>query len=342
MTITIATPPAQEMPASAAAASSVDAAPDVSIIIVNWNAGEHLQACLESIDANLGSVRAEVMVVDNDSSDGMADHIEANRPGTRLLRLGENLGFAAANNRALHLARGRFLLLLNPDTEINSRTLPVALAFAEANPDVGVVGVRSIRPDGSQQSTMFRLPRLRDLAINVFVPNRLMRRSRRFGGARYADLDLEESHDVEAVAGCFMLVRREVYRRVGGLDETFFMYGEEAEWCHRIARSGWRISYLPDASILHHGGVCAEQCPDEMNLAMARSQLLLFRRTRGRAAAIVAGALMIMRDLPRAVAWRLVSIRHRSATGDRVEALRRSADRLGPIMRQWLEIWRRT
>ena len=312
------------------------ARPELSVIIVNWNAGAHLEACLASLETHLDLTRTEIIVVDNDSDDGMAERIEARRPEVRVMRLEANLGFAAANNRALRLARGRYLLLLNPDTEINATTLPAAVRFVEANPEVGVVGVRAFRPDGTQQSTMFRLPRLRDVAVNVIVPNRLMRRSSRLGAARYADLDPDEPRDVEAVAGCFMLIRREVFGQVGGLDESFFMYGEEAEWCHRIARAGWRIVYRPEASILHHGGVCTEQCPDEMNLALARSQLRLFRRTRGPVTTAFAATLMLARDVPRAFAWHILRWTP-FAKSRRLIALRRSAERCGPIARACFE-----
>ena len=100
-----------------------------------------------------------------------------------------------------------------------------------------------------------------------------------------------------------MLVRHKAYRDAGGMDETFFMYGEEAEWCWRLRQQGWAIGYCPESSFLHHGGVSAEQCQDEMNLAMARSQLLLLQRTRGRGVAWIANVLMLMRDTPRAALW---------------------------------------
>lgn len=282
--------------------------PELSVIIVNWNARNHLRECLASLKTHLQGLETEVIVVDNDSQDGSKEMIEREFSQVILIANDENRGFAAANNQGLVMARGRWLLLLNPDTEINARSIHLTLTFAQAHRQYGVVGCRAIRPDGTQQSTMFRYPRLRDAALNVVFPNRLMRKLKWLGGARYLGTDLEQVQEAEVIAGCFMLLSAEVYRRVGGLDEGFFMYGEEAEFCHRIRGAGWGVAYYPEASILHHGGISADQIPDEMNLTLARSQLLLYQRTRGSVVAWFANLLMLFRDLPRAIIGGVVLI----------------------------------
>lgn len=302
---------------------------DLSIIIVSWNVREHLRACLDSIRRQRGDLETQVLIVDNASKDGTTVMIEAEYPWVELIANVENNGFAAANNQGLARAQGRFLLLLNPDTELNAACLRNTLDYAETHPELGVVGCRAYRQDGSQQSTMFRCLGLRDLLINMIVPNRIMRRFAWLGGARYLGADFDQPHEVEAVSGCFMLLPREVFEQAGGMDEGFFMYGEEAEWCHRIRRGGWKIGYFPGASILHHGGVSTEQCLDEMSRAMARSQLLLIQRTRGRPVASAANALMFLRDGSRALLWKLLSLVSRQRHHLNWNPLRNSVERFG-------------
>jgi GT2 family glycosyltransferase len=273
------------------------------------------------------------MLIDNASTDGSADAVRGTFPGVTVIANADNKGFAAANNQGVKLARGRYLLLLNPDTEVYAETLSQTLVFAEANPSVGVIGCRVFGDDGKQQSTLFRTKRVRDVAINTFVPNRLMRRSRWLGRCRYSGIDLDVTHSVEIVAGCFMFVRREAYEQVGGMDEAFFMYGEEAEWCHRFRKHGWEVQYCPGASILHYGGVSTDRHPTEMNLAMARSNLLLVQKTRGKAAAYLANFFMLIRDVPRAIAWMLLSPLPREATSATMRSVKRAADRSGLHLR---------
>jgi GT2 family glycosyltransferase len=143
----------------------------------------------------------------------------------------------------------------------------------------------------------------RPAAVHDIPLSAARRRAREPGRTRYIGADLDQVLDVEVVAGCFMLVRRQLIEEVGGMDEGFFMYGEEAEWCFRIRRAGWSILYFPGATILHRGGESARQYADQMTLAMSRSQLLFIQKTEGRAAAYLANLLMLLRDLPRALAW---------------------------------------
>ena len=302
---------------------------DLSIIIVSWNVCQYLAACIESIIENQGGLNIEVIVVDNNSDDDSTSMIRMLYPWVNLIVNEENVGFAAANNVGLAHACGRFLLLLNPDTELREGCLEKTIQHLDQHAELGVVGCRVFRRDGQQQSTMFLLPRMRDVLVNAFVPNAYRRRFRFLGRSRYLEADLELQHEVEVIAGCFMLLRRETYQQTGGMDEGYFMYGEEAEWCHRIGRKGWKVGYYPGADILHHGGISAGHCPDEMNLAMSRSQLLLMQHTRGIWAAYVANVLMLLRDGVRVLGLTLlsiVSVRDRPA---RVAAVRRYAQRFG-------------
>lgn len=307
--------------------SSATSVIDVSIVIVSYNTRDVTLACLRSIRDRAEGCTYEVIVVDNNSPDGSAEAIAAEFPEVTLFANKDNKGFAAANNQGLAVAKGRYLLLLNPDTEVYPDTLVKTLRFAEAHPEVGVVGVRSYGDDGEQQSTLFRTKRVLDVFVNAFVPNRFMRKSRVLGRSRYIGIDLEAEHDVEIVAGCFMFVPREAFERVGGMDEQFFMYGEEAEWCHRFRTHGWKVRYYPGAKILHYGGVSTDRSQAQMNLAMAKSNLLLIQKTQGRFGAYLANLFMLIRDLPRAAAWLLCKPFVGEASSGVMHSLKRAAGR---------------
>lgn len=300
---------------------------ELSILIVSFNTRELTLRCVESVLRHGAAFDPEIVVVDNASSDGSAEALRERFPGIDVVAHGKNVGFAAGNNIGFRRCTGRFILLLNPDTEIYADTLQVTMDHIRRTPEAGVVACRSFRPDGTQQSTLIRVPTLGDVVINTFCPNFLMRRSRILGRARYVGIDLEREQDVEVVAGVFMLLRREVYEQVGGMDEDFFVYGEEIEWCHRIGAAGWRLRYVPGAKILHHGGVSTSQFPAEMNISMARGQVLVIRKVHGRFAERIAVLLMVLRDAPRALAHLLLRPFVRADAPGFAKGLRNSAHR---------------
>jgi GT2 family glycosyltransferase len=307
---------------------SATGAVDVSVVIVSYNTLALTRACLRTVyEQTKGTI--EVIVVDNASADGSVEMIAREFPRVRLVANPDNRGFAAANNQGFTLALGRYVLLLNSDTEVLDGAIDRTVAFADLHPEAGVVGCRAVYGDGSPQSTAFRFLRLGEVAANALVPKRLMTRSRWLGRARYVGVDLGRVQSVEAVAGCFMLVRREVIERVGPLDEAFFMYGEEAEWCYRIRKAGWQIYYFPGATIVHLEGASGKPRSARTILAVAKGQLLFLQRTRGSAAAYVANMLMLARDLPRAAVWAVLGWLPPTRDGTLRRELGPSAARLG-------------
>lgn len=301
----------------------------VSVLIVSYNTAGHLERCLSSLRENLDPERSEIVVVDNGSTDGSPEMVESCFPGVRLIRNPTNPGFAAANNVAISHASGDYVLLLNPDTEVHDDAIERCVDYAERHPAIGVLGCRVEHPGGDRDSTTFRIPRLADVAVNVLVPGRVMLRSRVLGAARYVGADFHSTLDVEVIVGCFMLVRREVVEQVGGLDEDFFMYGEEAEWCFRIRNAGWGVRYWPGALITHYGGVSAAQVPERSTLAMADAQLRLINKTRGRTQAFLSNWLMLLRDAPRWALWHVLGLLPRLRHGHARRTLQPSAVRIG-------------
>ena len=286
---------------------STEQSPEVSVVIVSWNTCAVTRACVRSIVNKCIGRSMEVIVVDNASTDDTVRDLESEFPGITIVCNNHNKGFAAANNDGFRFARGRYVLLLNSDTVVHDDVVDKTVRFADSNPRIGVVGCRAIDVDGNQQSTMFSYLSLTRVFWNLIIPNRWLRRSRLFGKGRYVGLDLNQIHEVDVVSGCFMLVRREVLDTVGGLDGEFFMYGEEMEWCFRIKQAGWRVTYFPGAAYTHFGGISASRCQSEMNVEMARGQLLFLLKAHGAFKARIAACLMLLRDLPRALLWRVMA-----------------------------------
>jgi GT2 family glycosyltransferase len=260
----------------------------LSIIIVNWNVRDLLRQCLRSIDAGRGELEVEVIVVDSASADDSVAMVQSEFPWVRLIACDENVGFPRGNNIGLAQARGDYLLLLNPDTVVLDDALTVMMAYLAAHPAVGVVGPQLLNPDGTVQSSRRRFP---TLATGFFESTWLQ------GLApgvlrRYYALDLPDDATAEVdwlVGACFM-APREVYERVGGLDESYFMYSEELDWCRRIVVAGWRVVYHPAARVIHHVGQSSDQAVTARHVNFQRAKLRYYRKYHGRAAA---GALRL-------------------------------------------------
>ena len=233
--------------------------PELSIVIVNYNTCERLRDCLRSIFASQGIRSPDVWIVDNASSDGSADMARAEFSQAHVVVNEKNLGFAAANNVALRRCKADYALLLNPDTVLPPTALAEAMRFLETHPDAAVVGPKLVRPDGSLDLACRRSFPTPEVSFYRMVGlSALFPQSRRFGRYNMTFLDPDESAEVDSVVGAFMMVRGEILRQVGLLDEQFFMYAEDLDWCKRIKeavnpRTGnrWQVWYYPAIKVLH-------------------------------------------------------------------------------------------
>lgn len=254
--------------------------PDLSIIIVSWNVRGLLQACLHSIDSQRHGLDVEVIVVDGASADGSPAMVREAFPWVKLIACDENVGFPRGNNLGLAAANGRFLLLLNPDTEIIQDALPVMVNYLLQHQDVGLVGPQLLNSDGSLQSSRRRFPTLTTALfestwLESVAPQRILRHY-------YAqDLPDDAAADVDWVTGACMLIRREIYNVIGGMDEAYFMYSEELDWCRRIKDAGWRVVYYPGAQVLHHVGKSSEQAVTARHINFQRAKLRYFQKFHG-------------------------------------------------------------
>jgi N-acetylglucosaminyl-diphospho-decaprenol L-rhamnosyltransferase len=266
---------------------------DLSILIVSWNVADLLATCLESILAgSLGVVGpgqdalqdatglvAEIIVVESGSQDHSRE-VLARFPQVRVLAQAENIGFTRGNNLALAEARGRHVLLLNPDTEVIGDALVQMVAYLDAHPEVGIVGPHTLNTDGTIQSTRRRFPTLATALFEStwfqrFAPPGVLRRY------YVSDAPDDAVLDVGWVQGSALMARREVYTRIGGLDEGYIMFSEEMDWCRRAQDAGWRVVYLGTARIVHHGGKSTDQVVAKRHIYFQQSKVRYFRKFHG-------------------------------------------------------------
>ncbi len=253
--------------------------PRLSIIIVNYNVKEFLEQALQAIDKATVNLDAEVLVVDNHSVDESVKMVRTHYPWVHLIVNEQNVGFAAANNQALREARGEYLLLLNPDTLVQEDTFTTMIGYLDEHPKVGMAGCKILNPDGTLQLACRRsFPTLRVALPKIFGLSRLFPGSRFFAKYNLTYLDPDVETDVDAVSGSFMMVRQEAMKQVGLLDESFFMYGEDLDWCYRFKQAGWEVKYVPETKIIHYKGESSKFAAFDSFITFYRAMDLFVRK----------------------------------------------------------------
>lgn len=283
-----------------------DLSPDLSIVIVNWNTHDLLRDVLQSVQDNPAGIRSEVIVIDNASADGSADMVSGAFPETVLIRNSENRGFAAANNQGFDVATGRHILLLNSDTVVLGDVLGASVRYLDAHPDVGAMGCRVLNPDRSLQRTCSMWPSLLNLVLltsglwKLRHPRLLVQFLGRY---QMIGWDRDSERPVEVISGCFLMLRREVLDQIGPLDENFFFFGEETDWCRRMRHAGWRLMFAPVGEIIHYGGASARSLNHRRDLLLTDAMIRLHRKHGGRLAGATVWALLFSFNLSRALFW---------------------------------------
>lgn len=284
--------------------------PDVSIVIVNWNTHDLLRECLQSLREQAGAVDCQIIVIDNHSFDGSAAMVQRDFPEVQVIANLANRGFAAANNQGIAIARGRYVLLLNSDTRVLDGAIAKVVAFADTHPRAGLVGCRTYFMDDTIQPNCFLFPSLLNVALSLSRLGLVFRRNRFFGRRRMTWWNYDSVREVEVIAGCFMLARREAICQVGPMAEDYFMYSEDTDWCWRFHKAGWRVMYTPEPVIIHKGRASSSQCDTDMHLLERRALLMFLQRKSGRAASIIANAMFLTSSL-----WRCARLLPRRLRG---------------------------
>lgn len=226
---------------------------DVTIVIVSYNVSELLEECLASIEKETFCDH-EIIVVDNHSSDGSAEIAKAIHPEIALINNPTNVGFARANNQAFRRARGRYVFMLNPDTRILGSAIDKLVRFMDAHPEAGASGPKNLNSDLSLQYNCHHFPSVSTVLMEFLQLRRFFPKSRLFGRAQMTYWTYDEIRPVDYITGCSLMIRREVLERLGYLDERFFMYSEETDFCFRLKRNNLKTLFYPGASIVHYGG----------------------------------------------------------------------------------------
>lgn len=254
---------------------------DLSIIVVNWNVKELLDACLQSLLEAVHStprLAIEIIVVDSASTDGSPQMVRGDFPQVHLIASQENLGYAKGNNAGAGAAQGRYLFLLNPDTIVQPEALGCMVDYMDAHPEVGGLGPQLLWPDGSIQSSRRRFPTPGSLFWESTLLGQWFPENRHARRYHLADQPATQPQKVDWVVGAAILIRREAWQQVGPIDPDFFMYFEETDWCRRSAEAGWETHYLPTARVTHYEGKSSEQVAAARTLRFQRSKLRYTRK----------------------------------------------------------------
>ena len=243
---------------------------NLSVIIVNYNTKDLLQKCLESVFASNDPSNFEVIVSDNGSRDGSIEMIKAKFPKVKLLENNANLGFSKGNNVAIKQAVGKYILLLNSDTAVRPNTFGLSTRFLDEHPQVGILGCKVLLPDGTL-----------DKASRRKFPNPWNSFLRLFGLKKFSDYNIDtpidQETEVDAVMGAYLMIRREVMDKIGLLDEEYFMYGEDLDWCWQAKEAGFKVMYYPEAQITHYKYGSSQSVPFK-TIRLAHQAMKIFYR----------------------------------------------------------------
>ncbi len=250
---------------------------DVAIVIVSYNSKDHIGECLESVFTQRKSVTQQVIIVDNKPGDGTAEYVREHFPEVELVQPGENLGFAKGVNLGVKHADAEFVLLLNPDTVILDHAIDTIVEFARKNPGHGLYGGRTLQPDGSlEPSSCWGLPTLWSMTLFAFGLTTLAPRNRFLDPESLGNWQRDTVREVGVITGCFLLSPLKVWNQLGGLDERYFMYGEDADLAMRAHAAGYRPVICPDAKLVHEVGGCSDT-PVHKTMLLYRGKASLVR-----------------------------------------------------------------
>jgi GT2 family glycosyltransferase len=291
---------------------------DLSIIVVSWNTSNLLNSCLRSIYETASELNPQILVVDNASADDSVAMVQQHFPQVHLIKNQQNVGFARANNQAIERSLGRYVLLLNSDTEVKPEALSSLLSFMDAHPQVGAAGSRLLNADGSLQPSCHPMMTPWREFWRLSFLEKVYRR------ATYdmAHWDPDTPREVEVIKGACLMLRRETLDQVGLLDSRYFMYTEEMDLCYRIGQAGWKLYWVPEAQVIHYGEGSTRQMAEEMYVQLYRSKVQFHRKTGGDGRARLFKALMAAAYSPRLVVATVVTP-FRSAWAVRARTFRR-------------------
>jgi len=271
---------------------------DISVVVVNWNTRALLARCLTSLEKERSEVDLEVIVVDNGSTDGSGDMVRTEHPLVQLIANPDNPGYSRANNQGIGAASGRYVLLLNSDTEVHSGSLRILVDYGDSHPRAGIIGPRLLNPDGTLQPSGGRFPTPPATIAGLVGMDRVTGRPR-YGTRR----DYSKPAVVDEVSGAAMMVRRDVIEQIGLLDPAFVWGYEDVDFCKRAHVAGWEVHYVPDAVVVHEWGASRRLAPAATVLSALEGRRHYFRKHHGGVAASLVMGATAMSQLARTAAF---------------------------------------
>jgi len=279
---------------------------DVSIIIVSWNTKKYLNKCLQSIYKTIHNLKFEVIVVDNDSDDSSPEMVKKDFPQVNLICAGSNLGFAKANNIGIKKSKGRYIVIMNSDVEILNNCLEIMYTYIDKHPSIGILGPKILNPDKTLQRSFKKFPTLWNNLCRACYLDKIFPHSKLFEGALITFFSIYIISNVDVLIGAFWLIRRESLDCVGLLDENFFMYSEDIDWCKRFKNVGWDVVYFPDAEIIHYGGGSSANAPIKFYIEYQRANLQYWKKHHHKFSQIGFYLIMILHNLFRLVGYIII------------------------------------
>jgi GT2 family glycosyltransferase len=307
--------------------------PLISVIIVSWNARKYVYECLESLLRTCGGSNLEVILVDNGSTDGTPDMVEADFPSVHLIREDQNLGFAKANNIGIRESTGEYVCLVNSDVKFINNCIETLVAFLRENPDVGMVGPKMLTASQQTTRSTMRFPTVWNMFCRSVGLDVLLRQSTIPHSQLMSDFDHETTRDVEILNGWFWMVPRAALDQVGLLDERFFIYGEDMDWCYRFHESKKRVVFVADAEAIHHGGASSAAAPVRFVVECQRADMQFYKKHYGMPKRVSLLSIRIFHHMIRMAGFGLVSAVWRSGPGEVKSKFQREAAILAWLLR---------
>ncbi len=276
--------------------------PDISLVIVNWNTRDLLLNCIRTALESTSACSVEVIVVDNGSNDGSVD---AARQLERVTVISNtrNMGFAAANNIGIRASTGRYICLVNSDVKVLEGCLDHMCRYMDDNPKVGLLGPRVLNEDLSLQRSCAELPSLWNMLTQALMLDKMFPHARWLRSRFMGDFDHASERNVEVLSGCFLMTRRNALQQVGLLDERFFIYKEDVDWCKRFGDAGWAVRFYPRASAIHLGGASSSVAPGRFFIEMEKANIQYWRKHHSVTTCIGAGFVAFIHYGVRMCGW---------------------------------------
>lgn len=292
---------------------------DVSIIIVAWNVRQLLHDCLKSVYDQTEGIDFEVIYVDNASEDGSVEMVAEQFPQVKIIKNRENKGFIKANNQGIEISEGRYVLLLNSDTIVLDNAITKTIKFADLHPEAAVVGCKVLSSDRTLQRTCFMYPSVLNMFLSATYLYKIFPKSKFFGREGMTWWDYNDIREVETICGCFSLVRKEAIDQVGLMDETYYVYGDDPDWCYRFSKAGWEILFTPDPVIIHYGGQTTKKNADRFLLQLYGSKLIFMKLHRSRLSFPFACFLTALFFILRVPYWCGVALVHKNERKESIQ-----------------------